>query len=75
MSMTSSAGAFIIPEDKITETIYTMIRDGRYVDIIRYMKNQLSSTPKSRAVTIFLMIGPFDTGILLLPNSGLCIGI
>ena len=48
--MVSSAGVFVIPEDKITETIYTMIKDGRYVDVIRYMKNELSNAPKSRAV-------------------------
>lgn len=70
------SSAFNIPEDKITETIYSMIRDGRYDDVIRYMKNQLSSSPKSRAVTINIyMLGTFNIRLLLLSSTGLCISI
>jgi tetratricopeptide repeat protein 30 len=43
-----------IPEGKITQTVYTLIRDGRYAEVIRLMKNEVSSSPKSRAALSLL---------------------
>jgi tetratricopeptide repeat protein 30 len=43
-----------IQEGKYTSTIYTFIRDGRYLDVIKILSNELQSSPKSRAALSLL---------------------
>jgi tetratricopeptide repeat protein 30 len=50
-----------IPEGKITQTIYSLIRDGRHSDVIRLMKNEVSSSPKSRAALSLLAFCYYQT--------------
>ena len=43
-----------IPDGKYTETIYQMIHDGKYVEVIRILNNELQQFPKSRAALSLL---------------------
>jgi tetratricopeptide repeat protein 30 len=38
-----------IPDGKYTLTVYTLIKDGRFQDVIRLMKNELGLQPRNRA--------------------------
>ncbi|KAI9339947.1 hypothetical protein BDR26DRAFT_861866 [Obelidium mucronatum] len=43
-----------LPEGKYTATIYGMIRDSRFTDVIKLLTNELQSFPKSRAALSLL---------------------
>jgi tetratricopeptide repeat protein 30 len=43
-----------IPDGKYTETVYGMIRDGKYQEVIRVLNNELQQFPKSRAALSLL---------------------
>ncbi|KAJ3291276.1 Tetratricopeptide repeat protein 30A [Blyttiomyces sp. JEL0837] len=61
MTMTSAGrgnqapiGLFQVPEGKYTSTIYGLIKDGKYQDVIKILANELQSFPKSRAALSLL---------------------
>ena len=43
-----------IPEGKYTATIYTLIKEGRFQDVIKILSNELHSFPKNRAALSLL---------------------
>ncbi|KAJ3278898.1 Tetratricopeptide repeat protein 30A, partial [Borealophlyctis nickersoniae] len=45
---------FQVPEGKYTYTIYSYIRDGRFLDVIKILSNELGTFPKSRAALSLL---------------------
>jgi tetratricopeptide repeat protein 30 len=50
----SGIGLGGIQEGKYTTTVYSYIRDGRYLEVIRLMKNELGNNVKSRAALSLL---------------------
>ncbi|KAJ3069482.1 Tetratricopeptide repeat protein 30A [Podochytrium sp. JEL0797] len=53
-STTHPTNLYQLPEGKYTATIYSMIRDARYLDVIKLLTNELQSFPKSRAALSLL---------------------
>ncbi|KAH6571607.1 hypothetical protein BASA60_007079 [Batrachochytrium salamandrivorans] len=45
---------FQIPEGKYTSTLYSLIRDGRFQDVIRILSNEIQVAPRSRAALSLL---------------------
>ena len=43
-----------IPDGQYTKTVYGMIRDGKYQEVIRILNNELQQFPKSRAALSLL---------------------
>lgn len=60
MNRVTSAGTSVpasvgsIGEGKYTQTVYSYIRDGRFYEVIRLMKNEVSTHSKSRAALSLL---------------------
>jgi tetratricopeptide repeat protein 30 len=48
------SGLYQVPEGKYTSTIYTFIKDGRYLDVIKILSNEMQTFPKSRAALSLL---------------------
>ncbi len=47
-------GLYQVPEGKYTATIYSYVKEGRYLDVIKILSNEMQTFPKSRAALSLL---------------------